>query len=582
MPSLLSSTLTRLSREDSIEAVNLEPWEGIPETLLAVYERYRSQGITPPPLFKGVDIEALAAEFERRSKLIKSLSPISGRSKADLEADRAREWEKCASDSIYWINTWGWTSDPRWLPGPTTLPMILFDRQVEYVLWLEDHYRKRSDGFVDKCRDMGLTWLNCFLLVHKFLFEPGFKGAVGSRKEMLVDRLGDMDCIFEKMRFILHHLPLWLAPCMINPRTVKTSMKMFNPTSGAAITGEAGDNIGRGGRNSLYFVDEAAYLERPSRVEGALSENCPSVIWVSTPNIYAPGNLFDQKVASGNHDVFTFDWWQDKRKDGEWLENRKKKLDPIVFAAEILRDRNSGLSNTVILRKWVEAAIEFPLNGTVRRAGFDIANGGNDLSVLVIGPWPRVDLIEKIEYVDPDPVRTAEIAASVCRRENVAELRYDANPGLGSGCGGAWKKMNNIGFKIYTFFPGGKTSRDNSGKPLFIEEFERTSDICYDNAKAEAWWEMRQRFYKTWLVKQGERYFPDHELVSIPRHTRLIDELCIPTWTTSLTGKVVIESKDSLKKRGVKSPDYAEALSIFLWTKNQEYEADWIDSYGLL
>lgn len=576
----LSTILTRLDREGkTASSAQIEVHDGIPDTLLQVYDRFRSHGVTPPPTFRGVDIAATSEEFERRSVLLKSLSSLSGKSRAQLEADRSAELEKCAKDIVYWINTWGWTIDPRCLPGPTTLPMMLFDRQVEYVLWADTLYTDRESGFVDKCRDVGLTWLNCFILGHKFTFEPGFKGAIGSRKEILVDRLGDMDCIFEKIRFLLKRLPLWMAPYLSAPRvTIETSMKMVNPALGSAITGEAGDNIGRGGRNSLYFVDEAAYLSHPQKVEAALSQNSPCILWVSTTNIHAPGNLFDQKVMSGNHKVFTFDWWQDKRKDEQWLENQRRNLDPLVFATEVMRDRNSGLSNQVILREWIEAAIDFPLSGGVRRAGLDIADGGNDLTVLTIGSWPKVDSIKKVECTDPDPVKTAGIVAGICRQEGVDELRYDAI-GVGSGCGGAWKAMQNINFKVYKFLAGGETSRGSDEKPLYIEEFERTSDQCYANAKAEAWWEARQRFYKTWLMVNGVQQFPDSELVSIPRHPKLIEELATPTWKTTLRGLIAIESKDELKKRGIKSPDYAESLIIFLWDKNQEEDSSWIGKF---
>ena len=580
MANLLSSTLSRITRESaSLQKVTeAESIEGIPARLLPVYERFRENGVTPPPTFRGVDRDALAERYEQRSKLVKSLSSRSGQKREVLEKAREEEILRCRNDTIYWINNWGWTSDPRWLPGPTTLPMVLFDRQAEYVLWLEERYRGRTGGFIDKCRDMGLTWVDCYILIHKFTFEPGFKGAVGSRKEMLVDRLGDMDCIFEKMRFIARHLPLWMAPYLALPRSIETSMKMINPISSSSITGEAGDNIGRGGRNSLYLVDEAAFLERPQRVEAALSENCPSVFWISTTNIYAPGNVFDTKVSSGVHDVFTFDWWQDPRKDEAWLAERKKTLDPVVFATEIMRDRNSGLSNAVILREWAEAAIDFPIAGGIRRAGLDIADGGSDKTVLVIGSWPRVEIVEQVDILRPDPVKTAIVVAERCYRENVAELRGDAT-GVGSGCFGKWREMS-LKFKVYKFHAGGKTSLDSDGKPEIVESFGRPSNLCYANAKAEAWWDMRQRFYKTWLMRAGEHYFPDDELISIPRDSELINQLCVPTWGQDLTGRIKIESKAELAARNVKSPDYAEALVIFLWTKNQEEDGDWISGFS--
>ena len=66
--------------------------------------------------------------------------------------------------------------------------------------------------------------------------------------------------------------------------------KLLNPANGAAITGEGGDDIGRGGRAAVYFVDESAFLVHPQLVDRALSQTTRVRIDVSTPN--GPGNPF--------------------------------------------------------------------------------------------------------------------------------------------------------------------------------------------------------------------------------------------------------------------------------------------------
>ena len=50
-------------------------------------------------------------------------------------------------------------------------------------------------------------------------------------------------------------------------------MRIVNPQTGASITGESGDNIGRGGRKLCYFKDESAWYERPEKIEAALADN---------------------------------------------------------------------------------------------------------------------------------------------------------------------------------------------------------------------------------------------------------------------------------------------------------------------
>jgi Pyruvate/2-oxoacid:ferredoxin oxidoreductase delta subunit len=86
--------------------------------------------------------------------------------------------------------------------------------------------------------------------------------------------------------------------------------------TGASITGEGGDNIGRGGRSSVYFVDEAAFVERPALVDRALSQTTRVRDRRETPN--GPGNGFAEKRFSGRLPVFTFHWRDDPRKDEAW------------------------------------------------------------------------------------------------------------------------------------------------------------------------------------------------------------------------------------------------------------------------
>lgn len=62
-----------------------------------------------------------------------------------------------------------------------------------------------------------------------------------------------------------------------------------------------------------------------------------------------------------------------------------------------------------------------------------------------------------------------------------------------------------------------------------------------------------------WL--KGREWFQD-KACSIPQDDALIAELTAPTYTFSSTGKMVVESKADMKKRGLRSPDLADALLL--------------------
>ena len=58
---------------------------------------------------------------------------------------------------------------------------------------------------------------------------------------------------------------------------------------------------------------------------------------------------------------------------------------------------------------------------------------------------------------------------------------------------------------------------------------------------------------------KGREWFQDR-VCSMPQNEALIAELTAPIYTFTSTGKMVVESKADMKKRGIRSPDLADAF----------------------
>lgn len=460
------------------------------------------------------------------------------------------EIERCRSDIVHFVNHWCWTYDPR--EEVKTIPFALFAKQEDYLRWLTDRESLQEPGLVEKSRDAGVTWLCCAYAIHGWIFRPGYAVGFGSRKLELVDTIGDLNSIFEKLRFLLAHLPGFLRPVGFNPKKHAMSCRLLNPQNGAAITGEGGDQIGRGGREAIYFVDEAAYIERPALVDRALSATTRVRIDVSTPN--GPGNSFAQKRFSGRVKVWTFQWRDDPRKDDAWYARMKAQYDPVTIAQEVDIDYTASIEGITIPAQWVRAAVGLKLPmGEYHVAGLDIAELGKDESVLVVRSGPVV--FSPIAWGQVNTTETAHRAREKAEAQEVRELYYDVD-GVGVGVRGAWAAfegklpfaavaVNAQGTPTETRWPNGKTSRE-----------------LFRNRKAEMWWLVRSRFEKTYeFVEQGIAH-PPEELISIPNDPELIAQLSQPLNFRTESGKIQIESKEALKKRGVKSPDRAEALVL--------------------
>lgn len=486
-----------------------------------------------------------------------------------------------SQDIVSWMLDWCFTFDPR--EEISDRPFDLFPRQEEFLRWIRARETAKEDGLAEKCRDVGFTWLCAGYALHGWLFRKGFSAGIGSRKVTLVDQKGNPDCIFEKFRYLLARLPAWMLPVGFNWKKHDNSLKLSNPENGSSITGEGGDEIGRGGRKSIYFVDEAAFLERASKVVAALSQTSKCKIWVSTPN--GTGNEFYRMRFGGKIEVFTFHWQDDPRKDEAWLERQKEILPPAVVAQEILIDYTASLEGILIESKWVQSAIgfaqwlksergiELPNAGDLL-AGLDIAEGGNDRSVMMPRRGCIVDpriLSGDLDWAKLTTTQTAFKSRDLAIKLGIKHLLYDVGGGYGATVRGmmdsadvtAQTESESELAKLFTDLPFTATGVNGGSSPDPKTKWPdgRTSQETFYNLRAEIWWKMRLCFERTYEFREGIKEHPLTSLISIPLHTQLIAELSTPLHYTTETGLIIVESKKMMARRGVKSPDFADALA---------------------
>lgn len=476
------------------------------------------------------------------------------------EAFRVSELQKCEDSAVYWINNWCWTFDPR--RKPSNIPFNLFPKQEEFLRWLGDRIAKNEDGIVEKSRDAGLSWLCIAFAAWLWLFTPSSKVTVGSRKADLVDRLGDPDSLFEKIRILLKNLPSWMQP----ENYTDNELRFGNKANGSSITGEAGEQMGRGGRSSLYFLDEFAFVERAQRVDAAVSENSEVKIYVSTPN--GNGNVFAKKRHSGQYPVFRIHWRDDPRKNDAWYAKRKKQLDPVVLAQEIDIDYAASIEGVCIPNAWVMAAINLKLPPAGKcAAGLDVADEGKNKNVMIVVKGPVVRHIE--DWAEGDVPHTSWKAKEIGLQHRIKQLNYDAI-GSGSTVGGLLRREENLPFEVEGINGSGSVSETK------WEQFDdRTSKELFRNRRAELWWLLRRRFEKTYEHVNRKAEHPMDELISIPNHAELINQLSQPLRRFDDAGKILIESKDQMKARGIESPDFADAL-VYAFARSITDNLGWL------
>lgn len=449
---------------------------------------------------------------------------------------------------IEFINDWGITYDPR-LKDEKIIPFLLFERQKEFLQFIDERYNNTENGICEKSRDSGMSWLAISWSIHKWLYVDGFSAGFGSRKADFVDKLGDPSSILQKGRMFIQYLPKFFLPDNFDFEKHLSYMKFINPKNGAIITGESGDNIGRGGRTSIYFKDESAFYERPELIEASLVANTDVQIDISTPN--GLGNPFHQKSISGKIPKFRFHWSDDPRKDQEWKAKKLNEVSEIIFAQEYDIDYSASLPNIAIPNKYVIESVNLDIkeSGEVI-AGLDIADDGEDKNAIVIRKGAKVIFID--EWSGLDTSQTTMRALEYCRTYGVKHLNYDSI-GVGAGVRGTLNMVGHDGINTNAI--------SVAESPTNAAYGEKTRKDTFRNLKAELWWLMRDRFAKTSKYISGEDISED-EIISIPNHGGLISELSQPLYFYNETGKIQIEPKKDMRKRGIKSPNIADALML--------------------
>lgn len=491
----------------------------------------------------------------------------------EIEADPALlaalrvHYRECPWD---FVSDWGVTFDPRNIESGriTNIPFLLWPRQREYLQWVLARWLRQERGLVEKSRDCGVTWLSVGFAAAMWIFRDGFTCRFGSRKEALVDRRGDMDSIFEKIWFFIDNLPGVFKPAGFSDRC-RAHMRIINPANGSAITGEAGDDIGRGGRASIAFVDEAAFIEHQDLVDAALSQTTNCQIDISTPN--GNGNPFYRKRMrlNGSDKLFIFDWRDDPRKDEAWYAKQKTEHSEVTVAREIDRDYNASSEDAFIPAKWVAAAVDahkklgFRPTG-IRATGFDPADVGDSKACVVRHGSVITQARQKREGDISDAIGWAFDQADEARSD---VLIYD---GDGMGVPTMKVTLKNITadrFSIVAYRGSGGVV--DPGKTNRMQSPEGKSPVdMYLNYRAQTWSWLRDRFERTYeAVERANKGLlinvdPD-TLISIDSGCEcLLDlqaELSRPKRLWNANGKIQVEAKSDMKKRGVDSPNLADA-----------------------
>ena len=227
---------------------------------------------------------------------------------------------------------------------------------------------------------------------------------------------------------------------------------------------------------------------------------------------------------------------------GEWVEERGRIWgeDNPLYKSRVLGQFPDLADNALIRLSDVEAAVlrwqEFQIATSTGEAatppegdvviGVDVARFGSDHSVILRRRGNRVEEIRAFNGLDT--MALAGLVAAAIREHQPIQTCVD-EVGIGSG---VVDRLREQGLGVH----GVNVARAAREKQVFA------------NLRSEGYWRVRE------LFASGD--------IAIPPDQQLMGELAALTYGYNSQGGLLMDSKEDLRKRGVASPDRADALML--------------------
>lgn len=223
----------------------------------------------------------------------------------------------------------------------------------------------------------------------------------------------------------------------------------------------------------------------------------------------------------------------------------------------------------IIKRKWITASIDahkkldIDVSG-VKKIGYDPADGNEEGTADNNALALRYGIV--IKDTEEWQAGEDELMKSTKRVYNRAasggyNIVYDPI-GVGAGVGSKTNELNETRdntIKHSSFNAGGKVVDPD-------EEYKNTgipNKDYFSNIKAQAWWLLADRFRNTYNAIKKEQY-TDEGYISISSDCtnldKLVTELSSPKRDYDPSGRLKVEKKADMLKRGVKSPNLGDSV----------------------
>lgn len=260
--------------------------------------------------------------------------------------------------------------------------------------------------------------------------------------------------------------------------------------------------------------------------------------------------------------------WFPKELEAERADDYKR-LPRALYDHVWLGAYNDSVDNSIIQSEWFDAAIDahkklgFSPSGAVVTT-HDPANSGDARAVLTRHGIIITDVQETYSL---DINESCDWSMDIARKAGASHYVYDA-VGCGLGLKAQITKFwENTSTEIYPFMGGGTVedadeilSETSDGRKVYTRD-------AYKNIRAQMYFNLAERFKKTYQAVEKGKYIDPQELISISSDIELLpklkSEVCRIPQVYNTSGQFQVMSKqDMLKKLKIKSPNLADCLMM--------------------
>jgi len=231
------------------------------------------------------------------------------------------------------------------------------------------------------------------------------------------------------------------------------------------------------------------------------------------------------------------------RQTEKWVEDMKEEHgeDSATFKVRVLGEFASESKDLVVRQAWVSRALDpakcrQPDARRKKIMGVDVAWHGDDASAAVVRQGDQVMYAKEWRGDDPSIVALRIKQLYV---EWKPDLIFVDTIGIGAG---VYSILLHEGLKVRRVLSNDKAPVDSEAQCRYLRDW--------------LYWRMRKWF------RSGAVFAPDNETLVEPAWKQLGEECTRFSYKYSSNLKFMVESKDDLRKRGLKSPNLCDALAF--------------------